>query len=353
MSKKDQRSAQRGMRVEADGYIESGKIILDVKKNLRAVRNLRAGILSFAYLLDQRPGIEGYLVLVDPKISRKRLGDEWESASHALTQHVRRRLHLVIVEDGRFTGLPEGLPKMVRNQLARLTEAEARPGISLPRPDYFFVVLKVLIHLWLHNAGPVTTRQLMETAGCTYPTVSKALKRLGHTVQRHSDRRVHLGAFPREAWKQLLAVADDVRVTARFADRSGQPRSPEALLHRLRRMKRDDIGVGGSLGARHWYPGIDLVGNPRLDLTVHCPANRLDLDFMKQLDPALSRSVNAHQPASVVIHVLRRADSMFEIDSTGVNWADPVECLLDLQEMHLEPQALEFLSSFNASGGLI
>jgi hypothetical protein len=93
------------------------------------------------------------------------------------------------------------------------------------------------------------------------------------------------------------------------------------------------------------------VGDPRLDLSVHCPENRLDLDFVKQLDPALNRSADARQPASLVIHVVRRADPLFEVDTTGVNWADPVECLLDLQEMHLEPQTLEFLRSFNPPGG--
>jgi hypothetical protein len=353
MTKKDRKSWGAGIRSEADGYIESGKRVFDVKTGLRAVRNLRAGILSFAYLLDQRPGIEGYLILVDPKISRERLRDEWESASRTLSEHVRLRLHLVVVEDGRYTGLPEEPTKKIQKYLANLLAIEARPGTALPRPDYFYVVLKVLIHQWLRKAGPVTTRWLMETAGCTYPTVSKALKRLGHMVQRHSDRRVELGGFPREAWKQLLAVADDVRLTARFVDTSGQPRSPEALLRRLIDMKRHDIGIGGSLGARHWYPDLDLVGNPRLDLTVHCPANRLDLDFMKKLDPALSRSVNARQPAPLAIHVVRRADPLFEVDPTGVNWADPVECLLDLQEMHLEPQALEFLRSFNPPGGSI
>jgi hypothetical protein len=351
MTKRDKKWRGLGTRSETDGYVETGKHVFDVKTGLRAVRNLRAGILSFAYLLDQRPGIEGYLILVDPKISRERLRDEWESASRTLSEHVRLRLHLVVVQDGHYTGLPEDSTKKIQKHLANLLAMEARPGAALPRPDYFYVVLKVLIHQWFRKAGPVTTRWLMETAGCTYPTVSKALKRLGHMVQRHSDRRVELGGFPREAWKQLLAVADDIRLTARFIDTSGQPRSPEALLRRLRDMKRNDIGIGGSLGARHWYPDLDLVGDPRLDLSVHCPENRLDLDFVKQLDPALNRSADARQPASLVIHVVRRADPLFEVDTTGVNWADPVECLLDLQEMHLEPQTLEFLRSFNPPGG--
>ena len=42
--------------------------------------------------------------------------------------------------------------------------------------------------------------------------------------------------------------------------------------------------------------------------------------------------------------IIRRKDSLFETNPLGIAWADPVECLLDLHEMRLEPQALEFLN---------
>jgi hypothetical protein len=48
-----------------------------------------------------------------------------------------------------------------------------------------------------------------------------------------------------------------------------RPRSPEVLLQRLSELNRSDIAVGGVLGARHYFPGLDLVGTPRLDLVVH------------------------------------------------------------------------------------
>jgi hypothetical protein len=50
------------------------------------------------------------------------------------------------------------------------------------------------------------------------------------------------------------------------------------------------------------------------------------------------------ESALLVLHFVRRRETFFELGSDGVNWADPVECLLDLHEAHLEPQALELLN---------
>jgi len=337
--------AERGI----DGYLGAGNLIFEVKGSIRAVRSLRASILSVAYALDKSPTKEAYLVLVDPGISEVRLRTEWEAALHALSEPVRLRLRLIIVRDGHYSGIPDSPNKRIERYVAARLAKEKAPGTRLPRPDYFFVVLKILVNHWLCIGGPLTTRWLMETAGCSYPTVAEALKRLGQVIKRHSDRRVELDRFPREAWRQLLALSDNARATTRFVDRSGQPRSPDVLLRRLKQMHRPDIAVGGSLGARHWDPDLDLVGNPRLDLSIHCPGDRLDLDFASRLDPALVKSENAKEPSPLVIHVVREATPMFELSSDGVNWASAAECLMDLHELHLEPQALEFLRFFTAS----
>jgi hypothetical protein len=90
-----------------------------------------------------------------------------------------------------------------------------------------------------------------------------------------------------------------------------------------------------------------------LDVTLHCPARSINLDFVEKLDPALERTDRRDEMPALVVHVLRRALPLFERREDNVTWADPVECLLDLHEAHLEPQALEFLRSFPATRGKI
>jgi hypothetical protein len=110
----------------------------------------------------------------------------------------------------------------------------------------------------------------------------------------------------------------------------------------LRELKRSDIAVSGVLGARHYFPGLDLVGAPRLDLVVHTLRPEGSHEFLRKLDPAL-KPAKRGEPARVFIHTLCRPVTLFQESGDGIVWADEVECLLDLHEARLESQALEFL----------
>ena len=131
----------------------------------------------------------------------------------------------------------------------------------------------------------------------------------------------------------------------RFADRSGQPRSASSLAERLRELRPRGAAVGGVLGARHHHPGLDLAGLPRLDVSVHCPGRSADVSFVRRLDPALEVTSDPTEPARLVVHFVRHEESLFEIPAHGLPWADPVECLMDLHEARLEPQAAELARS--------
>jgi len=342
---------QSRARQALDGYTSVGRDIFQVKQGVRGARSLQTAILQLAYALEERADLNGHLILVNPGLSTGRVFSEWEKASSVLRGPIRDRLHIIIADGTDYTGIPDGPSEDIRRHLPNLIGEKRGHEERLPRPDYFFVVLKILLHQWLAGAGPVTTLWLAETAGCTYPTVAKALDRLGHTIRRSSDRRVELDRFPREAWNKMLAVSDDIRLTRRFSDRSGKPRLPDQLLRRLKKMDRSSLAVGGSIGARHWYPGLDLVGDPKLDLSIHCPAGQLDLEFVTDMDPALEMSLDRLEPAALTIHVIRRKDPLFQTRPDGLTMADPVECLLDLHEMRFEPQALEFMKSFGRKGG--
>jgi hypothetical protein len=333
---------------ELDGHWDN--VWVEVKSETHGLRNVRASLLELAYWLTRDPGRRGLLLLTDSRISEERLRNEWSLAERTLNRDILRRLSLVLQRDGRYIGLPQDLGKDFRVWLEQLVRREAKSHKVKSR-ESFYDILEVLLHQWLLGKGSVTSEWLKKTVGCSYPTVASSLRRLETSLLRHSDRRVELRYFPREEWWRLLAVADEVRSTSRFVDRSGQPQLADVFLKRLKKLGRNDIAVGGVIGARHYQPRLDLVGTPRLDLSVHSRAKNVDLSFIRELDPALKKGEGREEAARVVIHIVRRADPLFEQTDDGTLWADPVECLLDLQESRLEEQAQEFVASFPGSKG--
>jgi len=157
--------------------------------------------------------------------------------------------------------------------------------------------------------------------------------------------------FQKDEWSKLLADSTRSRSTMTFVDRSGQKRSPESLHARLVKMQSQSIAIGGAIGARQYFPDLDLVGVPRLDISVHSPGNWVNLEFVRRLDPALQLAERTGEPPNLVIHFIRRNESLFYKDKKGGLWADPVECLLDLSEARLESQALQFLEHYTSEKG--
>ena len=330
-----------------------GNTLIELKTGLDAVGKLRTAITQLAYALTERgPRSTGLLVLTNPKLTGERLEREWRYAGQTLSPHVMERLKLVRFLDGDFQGLPQGLEPGVRARLESMIREELEcGGTRVPSTRIYYELLKIMIHQWLLNKGPMTADWLAKTAGCSYPTVANALNRLSNSIARHAYRRIELSHFPREEWARLVAVSDRARSTMHYVDRSGQPRSSDSLLRRVQKLTRPDIAIGGVFGAKHYYADLDLLGNPRLDLSIHCPGKTADLGFVEELDPALELTRDAHGPTNLVLHFIRREVSLFDKSPDGLNWADPVECLLDLHEARLEPQAREFLNSFPAARG--
>ena len=332
---------------EASVNARVGQRLIAVNTGVAALRSVRVGLMQLAYGLAEHPDSEGYLVLPKVAITRSRLQQEWALAASVLRPNLLNRLTICLAEGNGFIGIPRDPDAKTQRLLSEKVGSECpQAGLRLARADYSFVVLELLVHQWLLAQGPMTTAWLMETAGCSYPTVAGVLGRLEDCLVRHSDRRIELRGFPREEWAGLVALAEKARGTIRFADRSGQPRSWESLLQRLQRLDRLDIAVGGVVGAKHYHPTLDLVGSPRLDVCLHCPGKAADLSFVERLDPALARTEGRGEPASLVVHLVRRKKPLFRTTEEGGRWADPVECLLDLHEARLESQAREFLNSF-------
>ncbi len=347
------RSFKADIGYEPDGCWEGGaqKVWVEVKPGTHSFRNVRASVLGLAYLLALDPDSRALLVLPDSRISKNRQSDEWQLVEQTLRPDVARRLALVVTREGDYIGLPPDLEchDDFRPWLELLVEKESQRG-SIPR-HFYEEVLKVMIRQRLLVGKPVTTDWITKAVGCSYPTAANALQRMGYVVVRQTNRMSLLRLFPREEWNRLVSIADEVRGTKRFVDRSGQPRSPQSLLRRLATLGRSDLAIGGIEGARHYKPDIDLIGLPRLDLSLHCPKGRIDWSFVERLDPALQEAKERNTPAVLVVHLVRRQESFFETDASSTQWADPVECLLDLHEGRLESQAKELLNFFEQRAG--
>lgn len=331
-----------GYRPAKDGRVdfasEDGSFVIQVLEQPgRAVRDLRSKLLELAASIGDDPRIErACLLLVVERLTRKRLNDEWEDLMAVLRPEIARRLALVAVEEDLQVCLPDEGPELV--ELARagrsLVDASALP--TLPRMEKSLEVLKVLVVRWLLAEGPIARGELGRQAGCSYPTVAKAIERFKGAIREHSNQSVELEAFPREAWHELVALAPTHRARLVYSDRTGRRADPEGLLRRLEELRPPHVALGGVVAAHHWDPHFDLRGTPRVDLSVASEGG-LNLRFLRRLDPGLGPRTGEGFPA-LVVHPLQRPVPLFT-PADGLPITDPVETLLDLHELRLFDQS--------------
>lgn len=304
--------------------------------------------MELAFHLIESPSDEQRsLLLIEPKITKETLTREWKSVCKTLQPQILERMHLIILNNGEFFSFPINLDSGFYYELKQKINLETAFA-DVPRQAYrgstYFLIMKILIHQWLRNKGPMTVTWLMKETGYSYPTVANILRNLGSQITRLSYRSFELNRFPEEAFKRMLMNANECRATVRFADYSGQPFSPESYIRRLEKLNPPNIAIGGVFGAKHYYPDLNLVGSPRLDLSKHIEfGERENLDFVEKLDPALVKVNDPFKPANLAVHFIQHSNSFFEAREGGLSWADPIECLFDLHELHLEAQAKEFL----------
>lgn len=335
----------------ADALI--GHSVFEVLTDLRDLRHLRSTLMGLAKILLVDSRFHGILILDEPQISEDRLQDEWHGIQALFRPEIMEQITLVVRREDTPDQIVGPLTDIEQNCIESVCERSRKRAFRpMRRPsEAFFDILRVLLVHWFRKSGPLTSKELAEQTGFSYPTIANALERLEPRLIRHSDRRVELGAFPKDAWFKLVAQSEKARASKGYADHSGRSRSTEVLLDRLRDLGRDDIAVAGVLGARHYLPGLDLVGTPRLDLIVHARRAAGPSNFLRRLDPAL-KPAERGEPCQVVVHTLFRPEPFFSTPEDGIRWADEVECLLDLHEARLESQALEFLDRLSPKSKL-
>lgn len=348
---------------------EINDLLVVVKYRLRTKRDLYSAMVDLASTLKENPNKYVCLLLVDSGLSRDRLRREWELLQTILREDVSKHLGLASYRDDKLDFVLGHFLQQYHDRLQEIASQDIKSTqhhVRLSDPDYPGEVLRLMILLWLttdKNASdivasdplpyaqaspPSRDRQgfsitrLEQSIGASYRTVIRALDTLRPGLKQYSDHSVALTAFPRMAWEKFVILADTSRSTMYYADRSGQPRSPQSLMQRLQALSRQDIAIGGIAGAMRIYQDLDLVGLPRLDLHVHVPGSNTDLSFIRKLDPALKETDAHDEKPSLAIHFLRRKESYFRIDNDQRLWADPIECLVDLITMRMDYQALQF-----------
>ncbi len=335
-----------------DYVSHDGKAAVNVQRATYGSRGLYSAVMQLAIYLEQNSSVEqACLVLNRTRMSLPRLKEEWSALKKVLRNPLAQRLKLIVVENGETWIDPD---EPYCRHIARLYALafpchEGLQGDAVPQSpgQKLYEVWKILLNRWLQQQGPIAVGELAEAAGCSYPTVRKALDRpsLRNALQTTSNRSVELKAFPHDAWRELVALSSTLRNSIRFRDRSGERPTPQGLLKRLERSIPAHLALGGVLAARHWHSDFDLHGTPRLDLVYHAPNGQVDLEFVRKLDPALLRTDDPTQPAVLVVHPLVRAASLFiEKTEMGIPWADPVETALDLCDLSLTTQANQLLT---------
>lgn len=325
-----------------DFRTRKGDYALQIKASPgRGLRDLRAGLLFLATYLDRHPGTEGCFVWLVSQLS-PRLAGEWQQIRAVLRPKVASRLALVAVGTERAGAfLSEETPRTTA--IERVIRESAAGGERPGREPKWITVAKILMARFLLRLGPIARGELSAQAGCTLPTLAKAIARIGPAVRQESNRSVHLHELPRQLWHEVAIFAAPHRGTLAYVDRSGEQPDPDRLVRRLLRSRPAHVALGGVLAARHWDPGFDLRGTPRLDLAVHAPGDgAADVDFVRKLDPGLTLvQPREDAPAPIlVVHQVRRPVSLFTPDPEGgMPFADPFEVLLDLGELRLLEQA--------------
>jgi hypothetical protein len=334
-----------------------GKRLLGVELHAQGIRDLHAAILRMAQQVSlDRRATRGIVAVWTPRVSDDRIRGEWGSTLSLFKPAIASRMALVVVRPDRCLTLGDDpelrrLGDALRADLGKQEAPvrEARPALSRK----FFEIFKILLGQWLLRKGPAAIGELMRRTGCSYPSVAEAIRRLegAGEIARRSNRSVELAAFPRKTWSEALAMSETLRRTRSYADSSGRPADPAALLRRLQALAPPRVAIGGVQSAHRWDPHFDLHGLPRLDVTVHVARGVGDFGFVNALDPALQRAQGPAPKVVLAVHPLFRTEALFEKNPKGkLDWADPVETLLDLHELGLVDQAEAMIRRLGGRG---
>ncbi len=319
--------------------------VVVLRREVIGSRDLHAAAVALAIHVSAAPG-SAMVVLASrfPRMTRARILDEWRLLTAVLRPDVVAKLGLMAFATDGSLVQPDD-PWLMQNlqtvaaELPIGRDAQRSEAQSVAWTSKTFSVWRTLLDAWLMAERSLQVAQLCERSGCSHPTVRAvvdSMKRNGE-VRIERDRSVSLTALPRQSLDEVVVNLERLRHTRRYVDATGLPGNPERLLRRLLARHPTGVMVGGVAAARHYMPAFDLNGLPRLDVSL-APSSTL---LVADLDPALAIAGPAASPVLVVHQTVAATQSAF----SEPTYADASEVFLDLLELQLNEQAVDFAAT--------
>jgi len=300
--------------------------------DLKNTRDLRTLLLDAAYELQAQPDLtDAHLYLHSCTLAKKRVEMEVEQFKSITQPNIAGRITL---HDIRATAKP-------REALAMEGASPFNDRFRKPTTASQEAVLAYLLQRQLQSLPGVGIRTIAAETEASLPTIYKVLNAFGHCIEKDpDDKTLRLRNFSQSDWLHWIQRTNQLS-SAYFIDRSGTPRSANRLAKQLARLQRNDLAVGGLMGALHHLPTLDATSAPQLDILVH-GTRRTDLSFITDLDPGLEPYEGRAELAQVVVHFIDRPAALF-VHQNGQNWGALPDCIANMQKAGLTHQVNDAL----------
>lgn len=312
---------------------------IKVLQGLRNKRDLRAEILDLAATLG--PSAPGRLEIVAPVIAVQTVQAEWDRLLPALAADIRERMKLVIVTP----------PAPSATTTANRAADELA---TLPRPNYRFEILRLLIDANLEGKTRTRQQDLIDRIGASQTPIRAALSDL-KKAGLLSPGAPALNVPPEQLTVELLAKVQALPRTLRFRfERGAQIKPPAMLLKRAIQLLQPDaskewkpMALSGVPVAQAAVPQLDLIGLPRLDMVAHLGRDMetFDATLLRQIDDGLEPEPNVLAPAPVIVWIVRTETPLHhDAAIDNARCASRGDVLLSLLDMGLREQAIQYVN---------
>jgi hypothetical protein len=300
--------------------------------DLKNTRDLRTLLLDAAYELQVNPDLtDAHIYLNKCTLAKKRVEMEVEQFKRITQPNIAGRITL---HDIRATGQPR---EILDTEDASLISAPFRKPTTASQE----AVLAYLLQRHLQSLPGVSISTIAAQTKASLPTIYKVRNTYDHCIEKDpEDKTLRLRNFSQIDWLNWIQRTNQLS-SAYFIDRSGTPRSTNRLAKELARLQRDDLAVGGLMGALRHLPSLDATNSPQLDILVH-GSRRTNLSFITEMDPGLERHQGRPEMAHVVVHFIDRPASLF-VHQDGQNWGALPDCIANMQKAGLTHQVNDAL----------
>jgi hypothetical protein len=304
---------------------ERGRHLQLHSQDLKNTRDLRTLLLEAAYEMQAQPDfVDASISLFGCSLAKKRVEMEIEQFKSVAHPSIAGRIFVHDIRD-----------------------AQAHTAYRKPTTASQEAVVAYLLQRYLQKLPGVSISAIAAETQASVPTVYKALNTYKHCVEKNpEDKTLRLRQFMPNDWLYWTQRVNQLS-SVYFIDRSGSPRSTTRLSKELARLERDDLAIGGLVGAIHHLPVLDATNSPQLDILVH-GTRRADLSFISEIDPGLERFEGRADMANVVVHFIDRPNPLF-VRQEGQNWGGLPDCIANMQKAGLTHQVNDVIQLIRES----